>query len=379
MTTNGSQIINSERKQKVTEGINTILSLFALVKQQRLFPRKIMTKATRGQVTVNSVEEMIKKFEEAKFEDCRINAYPSFLNEAEEKDYEKGVNLDLFTPNILFIDLDEKGFSSKQELDKIVNKILKHISKILIDSNHLLIWSGRGYHIIIPVQQTEALEHFEDFEGLTKRPSEELLKFANDHLSFYKADKANNPAFKSCLLRVPHTFNFKCFGEDKDPEVKIILEHDFSKPLPKPDNLLVEYMTFLADKKLKSEVENERRKRIQNRFRMNNKLSNKIPYIEKLLTIGIEDYRKSAISLIIVPYFATVLRLPDGESYHRARDWIQKCYTLKPLEPSISFFENLIKYEINRVKRTGIRPLKFKDTLQYKNKELYKLLYSLNY
>lgn len=83
-----------------------------------------MTKATKGQIIVNSVEEIIKKFEEANYQDCRINAYPAFLNEAEEKDYENGVNLDLFAPNILFIDLDEKDFSSKQELDKIVDKIL---------------------------------------------------------------------------------------------------------------------------------------------------------------------------------------------------------------------------------------------------------------
>ena len=34
----------------------------------------------------------------------------AFLNEAEEKDYENGINLDIFTPNILFIDLRSKRF-----------------------------------------------------------------------------------------------------------------------------------------------------------------------------------------------------------------------------------------------------------------------------
>jgi hypothetical protein len=43
--------------------------------------------------------------------------------------------------------------------------------------------------------------------------------------------ESNTPAFKSCLLRVPHTFNSKCFDEINDPEVKIIQEIDISKPL----------------------------------------------------------------------------------------------------------------------------------------------------
>lgn len=351
-----------------------ILSLFALVKQQRIFPRTIMTKATRGQIIVNSVEEIIKNFEEAKFEDCRINAYPAFLNKVEEKDYENGINLDLFAPNILFIDLDEKDFTSKEILDKVVKRILKHISVTLLGSNLLRMWTGRGYHIIVPVQQTDALEHFEDFEGLTNRPSEEFLHYAEDYLSLNKADQANTPAFKSCLLRVPNTLNSKCFNEKRDPEVRIIQEFNTSKPLPNINNLLVEFMTLLADRKLKSEIELEKTKKTQIRFWGNKESFNKIPYIEKLLAIGIEDYRKSAVSLIIVPYFVNVVLLPDEESYYRTRAWILKCHAIRPMEPSISFFENLIKYEINRAKRTGIKPLKFKDTLQYKNRKLYRLL-----
>jgi len=147
------------RRQKVLEGINIILSLFSAVEQQRLFPRKIMTKKTGGQVTVYSVEQMMQAFEDADFIDCRINAYPAFLNEAEEKDYENGINMDIFAPNILFIDLDQKDFSCKSELDKVLNKILKNISKVLHDSKPLLLWSGNGYHIIIPVKVTEALEN----------------------------------------------------------------------------------------------------------------------------------------------------------------------------------------------------------------------------
>ncbi len=103
-----SYIVN--RKQKVTEGIDILLNLFSTVKQQRLFPRKIMTLSTKRQVTVYSIEEMIEKFALADYKDCRINAYPAFLNAAEERDYENGVNLDIFAPNILFLDIDLNDF-----------------------------------------------------------------------------------------------------------------------------------------------------------------------------------------------------------------------------------------------------------------------------
>lgn len=379
MVTNNLLTSNSNRKQKVTEGINLILSLFKMVKQHRIFPRTIMTGAARYQVVVNSVEEILKRFEEAEFQDCRINAYPAFFNKAEEKDYENGINLDLFAPNILFIDLDEKDFLSKQDLDKIVvDKILNHISKTLPESNPLLIWSGRGYHIIIPVQQTEALEHFEDFEGLTSRPSEDFLKFAKEHLSFNKADKNNTPAFKSCLLRVPYTFNSKCNSNDVDPEVKIIKKFDTSITLSSISNLLVDFLTFLSDKKLKENIKKGTQMKFKyNKFSLyNTGGSNSIQYIEKLLTIPIGDYRKNAINLILAPYFVNVQKLSDEDSLYKIRQWVLKCNDIKSLEPSISDFDIIIKYSIKRARETGVKPLKFKETLQVKNKELFRLLAS---
>ncbi len=121
---------------------------------------------------------------------------------------------------------------------------------------------GRGYHIIISVEAKEALEHFEEFETLFEKTSSEFLQFAKSYLSLDKVDKANTLAFKSCLLRVHHTFNSKCFDEGIDPEVKVIQEFDDSKPLPTIDNLLVEFMTFLSDRKLKKGLEKEKRDKL---------------------------------------------------------------------------------------------------------------------
>ena len=217
-----TDVSQKPRKQLVLEGLDLILSLFVAVGQQRLFPRKVMTKYTSGQITAYSKEQILYSFEQANYEDCRINAYPAFISKAEEQDYIQGINLDLFAPNILFIDLDLEHFKSKEELDHWLKKILKNIANVLYDAKPLVLWSGRGYHIVIPVKAVEALEQFEDFESYTNEPSKEFLQFAARHLSLNKDDPANNPSFKSCLLRVPHTFNSKCIEEWIDAEVKII-------------------------------------------------------------------------------------------------------------------------------------------------------------
>ena len=220
---------------------------------------------------------------------------------------------------------------------------------------------------MIPVKATKALEHFEDFKGLTDRQSSEFLQFAKSFLSFNKADKANNPAFKSCLLRVPYTFNSKCISRNLDPEVKLLQEFDYSESLSKIDNLLVEFMTFLADRKLKSEFEKDMSK---NTFSKSIS-SPTISYIEKLLDISLSDYRKDSLNLILAPYFVNILNSSEEESFSRIKDWVSKCNSIRPLKPSIKDFDDIINNAIKRAKVTGIKPLKFKDTLQYKNKKLY--------
>ena len=81
----------------------------------------------------------------------------------------------------MFIDLDLEYFKSKGELDKWLNKIQRNIANILHGVKPLVLWSGHGYHIIISVKATEALEQFQDFESYTNEPSKEFLQFAARH------------------------------------------------------------------------------------------------------------------------------------------------------------------------------------------------------
>ena len=137
-----------------------------------------MTKNVNGQVVVHTKEEVMYWFEQADYQDCRMNAYPAFLSKAEENDYNKGVNLNLFSPNILFIDLDAKRFVSDTLFQRALKQILKNIASLLYDFKPLVLWSGHGYHIIIPVNAKEALENFTDFTPYTTEPSKEFLQFA---------------------------------------------------------------------------------------------------------------------------------------------------------------------------------------------------------
>jgi DNA polymerase family B/Primase X len=356
-----------ERRQMVSEGINIFLSLFAAV-GQRLFPRTIMTKCTNGQVVVYNKNEIMYYSEACNYEDCRINAYQA--SKTEEQEYKNGIKLNLLSPNILFIDLDAKKFTSDRELRDVLKQILKNIAYLLDDCKPLVLWSGHGYHIIIPVK-CKALESSQDLTQYTPEPSKEFLQFAERHLSLNKADPANNPSLKSCLLRVPHTFNSECLEEGIDAEVKVVQQWDSSIQPPSIDNLLVEFQTFLIDKKLKADS-----KQWKNASRScDHGRVCKVGYIENILNLQLADHRKFIVSLILAPYFANIQKLTDTESFSRIKEWVLKCNTVKELEPSISYFDDLINRAIERAKDTGIRPLKFEETLQYKNRELYNMLY----
>jgi hypothetical protein len=374
LSSNYSTDTNQEkqrRKQLVSEGVDLILSIFTAVGQQRLFPRTIMTRNSNGQIVIQTKDEILYRFEQANYQDCRINAYQAFMSKTEERDYDNGINLNLFSPNILFIDLDAKRFDSDTLLQRALKHILKNIASLLYDVKPLVLWSGHGYHIIIPVNSKEALENFTDFTPYTTEPSKEFLQFAERFLSLNKADVANSPGFKSCLLRVPYTFNSKCVDEGIEAEVKIIQQWDSSKRLPDIDHLLIEFQTFLVDKKLKEEMK-------ENGCCVKFDISvisttNILSYAERLLNMSIVDYRKFAISLILAPYFVNIQHLSDTEASCKVKEWLLMCDKVKNLEPSVAYFDDYTRKALVRARNSGIKSLRL-ETLKVKNNALYEML-----
>ena len=92
-----------------------------------------------------------------------------------------------------------------------VKETCKNIDQTL-SGRPTVLWSGNGVHICQPVEAIvfEQESKFAQFD----QPSQAFLRFAAQFLSNHKSDTNNNPAFKSCLLRIPGSYNSKYIEQD---------------------------------------------------------------------------------------------------------------------------------------------------------------------
>jgi len=249
---------NNKTKKELEIGLDFILSHF---EQPVIFPRTIMTKKLGYQRIVYSTEKALAHFLESDFVDCRINAFPSLKEDT------------TWVPELLFIDLDLSDFKSKKLLQRALNKIMQNIKEKFDNNNNVhptVLWSGNGYHIILPVYCPMELEYIKEFQEFDN-PSERFLRFAKDFLSNNKADKSNNPSFRSCLLRIPNSFNSKCLAKGESYEnskVKIIQEWNRERPSLK--YLLSGFRRYLINQKI--EVMKNLNKKILKSYHINSHL-----------------------------------------------------------------------------------------------------------
>ena len=198
----------------IPENLDFILSHF----QEPIFPRNIMTKALGYQKEVFSIQEVLEYFRASNYEDCRINAYPSFTNY-------QGINRT--PPSFLMIDIDLKDFASKAKLDRAMNRILKKI-KINMHGHPTVLWTGNGYHIYQPMagfilEEEEVFAKFVDPNG--KDLTTKFMQFAEEFLTNKKGDRQHKPSINSCLVRIPGTVNSK-----SSQTVQIIQRWDGQRP-----------------------------------------------------------------------------------------------------------------------------------------------------
>ena len=329
--------------------------------KEPLFPRTISTYTSDGrQFEVFSKEEMIKAFEQSDFLDCRINAYPSHT------EY-KGINRQ--APNFLFIDLDRSTFDTERAHRLALTNTLRNIKEKLSEAYPTVIWSGNGYHIYQPIEAF-ILEEEEVFSSNEfDQPSKEFLRFAEQYLSNNKSDPLHNPSFKSCMIRIPGSFNSKCVLKGEDPEVRIIQRWDGHRP--KINLLLGSFHAYLVDQKKKIRELQRQKNEIKQRYRTKNNTDlparTLIPWIELLLETLIEDYRKNAVSLILGPYLINVKKLSYDDAFNIIKDWLNRCDSIKRLDSNFSY---RIKYALESSIKNGYLPMKFK-TLKEKNRALY--------
>jgi hypothetical protein len=369
-------IDSQEEEQQRTElekNLEFILSHF----EEPIWPRTISTHATKGaQILVYNKEGALARYKQAHLLDCRINAYPNYT------EY-KGINRQ--APNFIFLDLDNSTFNTERALQMALDKTLKNLHNILNVRSPTIIWSGNGYHIYQPVSAFP-LEQEEMFISKSNEPSKQFLQFAEMHLTDHKSDPSHQQSIKSCMIRIPGSYNFKCVQRNNNSgiittttnpstQIKIIQKWDGIRPKFNP--LLYDFNIWLADKKLKEINELRRLKQKAKRRREYDTSSTaatskpgEIKWIEILLQTPIEDYRKIVIGLILAPYLVNIKKLSYGDAFSIIKGWLNKCNSVRKLDSSFNF---RIRYSLDNAIKTGYLPMKL-DTLRIKNKNLYDTL-----
>jgi Primase X len=336
----------STQNISIEERLDFILSHL----HEPIWPRTIFTKTLARQYVVYSREEALARFKQSNLLDCRINAYPNYTAY-------NGINRQ--PPNFIFIDIDRSLFTTDKEFWMAVNKTGKNIDQTLGGKPSIL-WSGNGVHICQPVESIvlEQESKFAQFD----HPSQTFLRFAAQFLSNHKSDTNNNPAFKSCLLRIPGSYNSKYIEQDRGTaEVKVIQRWDGFRPRTNP--LYYHFYIYLADKKLK-EFNN------MQKIKTESYRGNTIQWIEKLLGTPIDDYRKNAVNLILAPYLINVRKLSYDAALNIVNSWLCKCHRSRQLDQDFNY---MVRYSLKYSAKNGNRPLKL-DTLKLRNPVLHDLL-----
>jgi len=210
-----------------------------------------------------------------------------------------------------------------------------------------VLWTGNGYHIYLPIQGI-ILDQYDQFSK-DKFPnlfstydgkyygyfvSELFLKFAETFFTDGKADPQHSPKFKTCLIRIPDTYNSKCLSKGVDVEeskVKVIQKWNGYRL---PIQLLTKYFwRWITQEEINQRLtlKDMRKKHCQVK-RLNQSISNnfQVNWIEQLLQTGIPDGRKETLRLILGPYLAKRKNYDDATA--TLQEWLDKCNNVKTLE-----------------------------------------------
>jgi hypothetical protein len=326
------------------------------------FPRTVSTYATRGrQILVNSTEEIYEKFEQAKFVDCRINAFP----------------VDNKSPDFVMADLDLSKFRTERMLIKALDKTVSRVNKDLPDEPvPMVLFTGGGYHIYQPIDMSVLEE--ESIFRFFDNPSSEFIRYAAQRWTDGKNDTCNNPSVRSCLLRVPGSINSK-----NRKTVEIVQEWNGKRPTA--NRLLQDFYIKSASKKLRKESSTYYEYYAPTSHHFKHKTYRHyghmprypadpttaidgIAWIDTILANGaIADYRKTLVDLVLAPYLVNVKQCDYDDAYSKIIDWLNKCGHKR----SLDFNAKLkVSYALKKSKQNRIRPMRL-DTIKIDYPDMY--------
>ena len=286
------------------------------------FPRTISTKKLRNaQVTVFSIDEIIRYFEQSEWLDCRVSLFGK-----EE--------IRQIRPNAIFIDLDDKD-----SLEFVKIRIRE-----LIGGIPLVISTGNGYAVIQPIQMKSMIGigvgNLSDYEVSTK-----FLKFSKRYLTNDKADPCNNPSLKNCMIRVPYTINSKNSN---------IVEFKESWNY---------HRVSVRNIPFKNHIEQESKQNIT-KSHANTIDPKKFQWIEKLLKRKIDDHRNFLL-FDVCRYLINIKKLSLDQATNLAYNWLD----------SSKYSRSRVLNEMRRALKDGKFPRRF-QTIQNENQEITEYLTS---
>jgi hypothetical protein len=175
-------------------------------------------------------------YKQANYMDCRLAAYPYTVDNRAQ----------IIT--FVMLDFDLNNFKySRQKLERGLNKNLNSL-KSEFKIYPTVIWSGNGYHVLIPIEPYQRLlEDIPEFAKFTE-PSKKIFRYLEKHLSNGKSDTVHNStiSFGNCMLRVPGSFNSKYSNNE---QVKVIKEWNGQRLNIKP--LMGDFLAYLLDEQNK--------------------------------------------------------------------------------------------------------------------------------
>lgn len=225
---------------------------FMLTHLEDLWPKTISTHLTHNaQIPVCSYKETIDRYVQAKLLDCKISAFPNYIDEFRKDAYHSKIAGGRgITPGLLFIDLDLGRFNGNIDF---LNQALFRTLRKINDKFHgkfkpTVILSGNGYHVYLPVQLSGpswCLAHTDIFNELSSEPDREFIQWVEQYLSDGKADPAHSKAvsFRNCMLRIPGSINSK-----NGQQVKVLQKWDGQRPYI--NWILKDFQRYLIQKKI---------------------------------------------------------------------------------------------------------------------------------
>jgi len=236
------------------------------------------------------------------------------------------------TLNKISVTLSKHSQSSRNSSQRINDNGPQNLDPMEIKPT--VLWTGNGYHFYLPIDaivlDQEDLFSKDRFPSLfltmgkysNWSVSEVFLKYAEIFFTNGNADPLHKPKYKTCLIRIPGSYNSKLIhkGLEKEESVVKIIQKWNGKRMP-IQVLLKDFRRWLVQEEYDQRIIISKRKHSRHPTRFSNTYS----WIENLLQTPLDDYRKSCLWRILCPYLVNVKNLSKEKTTIILEDWLNKC------------------------------------------------------